>query len=70
MVTAGPGEPSPTVAAAVAEVFREEWGRLVAALIHGTGDWDLAEECVQEAFAQALRSWPCDGLPRALARGS
>ena len=47
----------------VADAFREEWGRINAALIHQTGDWDLAEECAQEAFAQALRRWPRDGVP-------
>jgi RNA polymerase sigma-70 factor (ECF subfamily) len=47
----------------VATLFREEWGRIVAALIHRTGDWDLAEECAQDAFAQALARWPEDGLP-------
>jgi RNA polymerase sigma-70 factor (ECF subfamily) len=47
----------------VADVFRQEWGRINAALIHQTGDWDLAEECAQDAFAQALRRWPRDGLP-------
>src|SRR5258708_29187579 len=29
-----------------------------------TGSWDLAEECVQDAFAQALKTWPRDGVPR------
>jgi RNA polymerase sigma-70 factor (ECF subfamily) len=47
----------------VADVFRQEWGRITAALIHQTGDWDLAEECAQDAFAQALRRWPGDGVP-------
>ena len=47
----------------VATVFREEWGRIVAALIHRTGDWDLAEECAQDAFTQALARWPSDGVP-------
>ena len=47
----------------VATVFPQEWGRIVAALIHRTGDWDLAEECAQDAFAQALARWPKDGLP-------
>ena len=42
----------------------QEWGRVVAALIGMTGDWDLAEECAQDAFAQALRPWPRDGVPR------
>ncbi|QFY14963.1 sigma-70 family RNA polymerase sigma factor [Nonomuraea phyllanthi] len=53
-----------TVEAAVAEAFREEWGRVVATLIRVTGDWDLAEECAQEAFALALERWPRDGVPR------
>ena len=35
-----------------------EWGRIVATLIRLTGDWDLAEECAQDAFAQALARWP------------
>ncbi|BAW05430.1 RNA polymerase sigma factor [Nocardia seriolae] len=48
---------------AVTAAFRTEWGRLVAALIGGLGDWDLAEECAQEAFALAWRTWPRDGLP-------
>jgi RNA polymerase sigma-70 factor (ECF subfamily) len=52
------------VEAAVAEAFREEWGRVVATLIRVTGDWDLAEESAQDAFALALRRWPRDGVPR------
>jgi len=52
------------VEAAVAEAFRQEWGHIVATLIRVTGDWDLAEECAQDAFAQALERWPRDGLPR------
>jgi RNA polymerase sigma-70 factor, ECF subfamily len=55
---------TPDVSDAVAEAFREEWGRVVAALIGTTGDWDLAEECAQEAFASALKTWPRDGVPR------
>ncbi|WP_235036932.1 RNA polymerase sigma factor [Actinomadura sp. K4S16] len=49
---------------AVAAAFRDEWGRVVATLIRMTGDWDLAEECAQEAFARALERWPRDGVPR------
>ena len=49
--------------AAVAEVFRQEWGKIVATLIRMTGDWDLAEECAQDAFAKALTRWPADGVP-------
>ena len=35
----------------------------MATLIRMTGDWDLAEECAQDAFAQALERWPRDGVP-------
>ena len=51
------------VAVAVSAAFREEWGLVVATLIRRTGDWDLAEECAQEAFAAALERWPRDGVP-------
>jgi len=50
--------------AAVADAFRNEWGRVVAALIRWTGDWDLAEECTQDAFTRALERWHRDGVPR------
>ena len=48
---------------AVQSAFHEDWGRVVATLIRRTGNWDLAEECAQEAFAEALRRWPVDGVP-------
>ena len=51
------------VSAAVAEAFRDEWGQVVATLIGLTGDWDLAEECAQDAFALAVQRWPRDGVP-------
>jgi len=54
---------SQEAAPGLAVAFREEWGRVVATLIASTGDWDLAEECAQEAFAQAAVSWPKDGVP-------
>ena len=44
--------------------FRDEWGRIVAALIRLTGDWDAAEECAQDAFTLALTAWPRQGVPR------
>jgi RNA polymerase sigma-70 factor (ECF subfamily) len=44
--------------------FHSEWGRVVATLIRVTGDWDLAEESAQDAFARALERWPRDGVPR------
>jgi RNA polymerase sigma-70 factor, ECF subfamily len=52
------------VRAAIAEAFREEWGRIVATLIRTTGEWNLAEDCVQGAFERALKTWPRDGIPR------
>jgi RNA polymerase sigma-70 factor (ECF subfamily) len=60
---AGLGGVTAEVDAAVAAAFREEWGRIVATLIGMTGDWDLAEECAQDAFTQAVRSWARDGIP-------
>jgi RNA polymerase sigma-70 factor (ECF subfamily) len=44
-------------------VFREEQGRAVATLIRVTGDFDLAEEAVQDAFISALETWPQRGVP-------
>ncbi|MEX1072924.1 MAG: sigma-70 family RNA polymerase sigma factor [Chloroflexota bacterium] len=44
-------------------VLREERTRLVASLVRILGDWDLAEELVQEAAVAALEHWPVDGLP-------
>jgi len=52
------------VEAAVTQAFRDEWGRIVATLIRVTGNWDLAEECAQDAFTAALQRWPRDGIPR------
>jgi RNA polymerase sigma-70 factor (ECF subfamily) len=47
----------------VAEAFREEFGRAVSILIRALGDFDLAEDAVQEAFAVAAERWPRDGVP-------
>ena len=49
---------------AVAAAFRDEWGQVVATLIGLTGDWDLAEECAQDAFVAATDRWARDGVPR------
>jgi RNA polymerase sigma-70 factor (ECF subfamily) len=51
------------VSQAVAEAFRRDWGQVVATLIRLTGDWDLAEDCAQDAFALAVERWPRDGIP-------
>jgi RNA polymerase sigma-70 factor (ECF subfamily) len=49
----------------IAGIYADGWSRIVAAMIRFTGgDWDLAEECAQDAFAQALRTWPRSGIPR------
>jgi RNA polymerase sigma-70 factor (ECF subfamily) len=49
--------------AIVDRLFREESGRAVATLIRVLGDFDLAEEAVQEAFVTALETWPARGIP-------
>ncbi|MGW4588937.1 RNA polymerase sigma factor [Amycolatopsis thermoflava] len=49
---------------ALVRAFRDEWGQVVATLIRLTGDWDLAEECAQDAFTQAVGAWARDGVPR------
>ena len=46
------------------QVFRDQWGRVLATLIGLLGDFDLAEEAAQEAFAIATARWPRDGVPR------
>jgi RNA polymerase sigma-70 factor (ECF subfamily) len=46
--------------------FRDEWGRVLAALIGFLGDFDLAEEAAQEAFAIATERWPREGAPASL----
>jgi RNA polymerase sigma-70 factor, ECF subfamily len=48
----------------VETVFREEWGRAVSILIRVLGDFELAEDAVQDAFATALERWPREGTPR------
>jgi len=45
------------------QVFRDEWGRVLAALIGYFGDFDLAEDAAAEAFAIAAQRWPSDGVP-------
>jgi RNA polymerase sigma-70 factor (ECF subfamily) len=47
----------------VEQAFREHWGRVLAAQIGFLGDFDLAEETAQEAFAVAAERWPRDGTP-------
>ncbi len=49
--------------APVEQTFRQQWGRVLAALVGFLGDFDLAEEATQEAFAIAAERWPRDGTP-------
>jgi RNA polymerase sigma-70 factor (ECF subfamily) len=53
----------PNVNAAVQAVYSSDWGRIVATLIRSFGDFDVAEEAAQEAFAAAIDQWPASGVP-------
>ncbi len=61
-MTADPVAGDP-VAAAVADAHRREWAFVLAATVRVTRDLDLAEECVQDAYAKALAAWGNDGVP-------
>ncbi len=73
MTEAGEAGPGPEAArttacsaqahAAVAAAFRAEAGHLTASLVRSLGDFDLAEESLQEAVVQALEHWPREGIP-------
>jgi RNA polymerase sigma-70 factor, ECF subfamily len=54
---------SSEAATAVEEVYRSDWGRIVATLIGLVGDFDLAEESAQEAFTAAVDQWRASGVP-------
>jgi RNA polymerase sigma-70 factor (ECF subfamily) len=56
---------SQDVQTAIDAVYRQEWGRIVATLIRVLGDFDLAEDAAQEAFAAAWQHWPASGIPAA-----
>ena len=51
------------VAAAVESVYRAAWGKIVATLVKHFGDFEMAEECAQEAFAAAVDQWRTSGIP-------
>ncbi|MGC2168910.1 MAG: DUF6596 domain-containing protein [Acidimicrobiales bacterium] len=51
------------VETAVADAHRRAWAYVLAATVRVAGDIDLAEECVQDAYARALAKWPVDGIP-------
>jgi len=54
---------STAVEPGLGEIFREETGRVTASLTRRFGNFELAEDCTQEAFVEALRSWPLQGIP-------
>ena len=56
-------EHSPGADAAVDTVYRADWGRIVATMIRLVGDFDVAEEASQEAFAAAVEQWADSGVP-------
>src|SRR5919112_4226753 len=56
-------EPPDAVAAAVAHAFRDERAIVLATLIRQAGDFQLAEDAVQEAFEAAVTQWRRDGIP-------
>jgi len=57
-------EQSSDVARAVARAHDEEWAYVLAATVRVTRDLDLAEDCVQDAYARALAHWPATGIPQ------
>lgn len=59
-MSTGPAE----ARAALAEAYRGEWGAVFGTIVRLTGDWELAEDCAQEAFARALPAWEREGVPQ------
>lgn len=60
---AGGGHVNAAVESAVADAHRREWAFVLATTVRVTGDIDVAEECVQDAYARALATWPTTGIP-------
>jgi RNA polymerase sigma-70 factor, ECF subfamily len=61
--TSEPNTAAAKTAAAIEAVYRSDWGRIVATLIGLIGDFDVAEEAAQEAFAAAVDQWRTSGVP-------
>src|SRR6266540_1561806 len=59
----GRGASDRGVVAILEQIFRDQWGRVLAAMIGFLGDFDLAEEAAQDAFSIAAERWPRDGVP-------
>jgi RNA polymerase sigma-70 factor (ECF subfamily) len=60
-----PMMPPQTPAQAIERTVREEWGRILAALVKSLGDFQLAEDSLQDAVERALVAWGDSGLPAA-----
>ncbi|MDQ3281559.1 MAG: RNA polymerase subunit sigma-24 [Acidobacteriota bacterium] len=58
-----PGPAIGDVSHRIEELYRSDWGRVVATLIRIFGDFDVAEEAAQEGFAAAAARWPAEGVP-------
>ena len=54
---------NPDINQTIESVYRSDWGRIVAILIRLVGDFDVAEEAVQEAFTAAVNQWQAVGVP-------
>ena len=59
----GIGRDGPVAFDAIDHIFRQESGRVIAGLIRAVGDFDLAEESLQDAFVSAIEHWPAEGIP-------
>ena len=62
--TGGQGAGRADVEAAARQASLDESATIVSTLVRATGDWDLAEDCMQDALVRALDSWVRDGIPR------
>ena len=62
--TGGHGAARADVEAAARQASLDESAAIVSTLVRATGDWDLAEDCMQDALVRALDSWARDGIPR------
>lgn len=54
---------APNIDATIDAVYRSDWGRIIATLVRLVGDFDVAEEAAQEAFAVAVGQWRASGVP-------
>jgi RNA polymerase sigma-70 factor (ECF subfamily) len=63
-VVSNPSNPQGSLSGLIERIFREEYGRVLAALISRLGDFELAEDALQDALVNALERWELDGVPR------